>query len=134
MYSFKVYRNINSQLPLYNLCIMAVHIGKKIQERAKETRIGVTELARMSNTSKQNIYGIFKRKSINTEQLLKLSCVLEYNFFQYYDNEYAVITGNIENDDEIRMAGELEKCKKELKTITKELEYLKEINELLKKR
>lgn len=35
---------------------MALHIGSKIKERAKELRIGSTELGRMINTSKQNVY------------------------------------------------------------------------------
>ena len=63
---------------------MSVHIGEKIKQRAKELRIGTTELGRLINTSKQNIYGIYKRKSTDSEMLRKLSDALDYDFFQYY--------------------------------------------------
>ena len=66
--------------------IMKIHIGEKIKQRAKELRIGPTELGRMINTSKQNIYGIFKRESIDTALLEKLGKALKYDFFTLYVN------------------------------------------------
>ncbi|MCH8318857.1 MAG: hypothetical protein IIA88_10255 [Bacteroidetes bacterium] len=63
---------------------MSVHIGEKIKARAREHRIGPTELGKLINTSKQNIYGIFKRKTVDTWLLQKLSDALNYNFFVYY--------------------------------------------------
>ena len=65
---------------------MKIHIGEKIKQRAKELRIGPTELARKINTSKQNIYGIFKRESIDTGLLDKLTKALNYDFFALYMN------------------------------------------------
>jgi hypothetical protein len=61
-----------------------MHIGGKIKERAKELRIGPTELGRMIKTSKQNVYSIFERDSIDTALLQKLSKALEFDFFTYY--------------------------------------------------
>lgn len=61
-----------------------MRIGEKVEARAKELRIGATELARKIKTSKQNIYHIYKRESIDTELLMRLSKVLEYDFFQFY--------------------------------------------------
>ena len=46
--------------------------------------MGPTELARRINTSKQNVYGIFNRTSIDTALLTKLSRVLDFDFFAYY--------------------------------------------------
>lgn len=65
---------------------MKIHIGEKIKQRSKELRIGPTELAGMINTSKQNVYGIFKRESIDTALLEKISKVLKYDFFALYIN------------------------------------------------
>ncbi len=61
-----------------------VHIGEKIKLRAKEVRIGPTELGKMINTSKQNVFGIYKRKTVDTELLSNISKALDFDFFSYY--------------------------------------------------
>src|ERR1044072_1464840 len=61
-----------------------MHIGEKVKARAKELRIGPTELARKIRTSKQNIYGIYNRETIDTGLLQKLSKALDFDFFAYY--------------------------------------------------
>ena len=63
---------------------MSVHIGEEIKKRAKELRIGPTELAHLVNSSKQNIYSIYKRKSIDCDLLQRISIVLGFDFFNYY--------------------------------------------------
>ena len=65
---------------------MKLHIGELIKSRAKELRIGPTELGQLINTSKQNIYGIFKRKSLDSELLWKFSVALKFDFFAYYSD------------------------------------------------
>ncbi|HSZ73021.1 MAG TPA: hypothetical protein VK750_10125 [Cytophagaceae bacterium] len=68
---------------------MALHIGEKIKARAKELRVGPTELASMINTSKQNVYGIYRRKTVDSELLKKLSLALKFDFFSnYYDKQW----------------------------------------------
>ncbi|HET6990084.1 MAG TPA: hypothetical protein VFJ43_02120, partial [Bacteroidia bacterium] len=71
-----------------------MHIGEKVKARAKELRIGPTELGRKIRTSKQNVYGIFQRSSIDTALLQKLSKALEFDFFVYYTT-----TGNTRTND-----------------------------------
>ena len=61
-----------------------VNIGQEIKKRAKEMRIGATELATLISTSRQNVYGIFGRKSLDTRLLEKFAVALEYNFFRLY--------------------------------------------------
>jgi hypothetical protein len=63
-------------------CLM--HIGEKVKARAKELRIGPTELGKKIRTSKQNVYGIYQRSSIDTGLLQKLSKALDFDFFVYY--------------------------------------------------
>lgn len=59
-----------------------VHIGQEIKKKAKELRIGPTELARLINVSKQNVYHIFERKSVDIELLKTISTALNHDFFQ----------------------------------------------------
>ena len=117
---------------------MAVHIGERIRQRAKELRIGPTELGKLINTSKQNVYGIYKRKSIDTEMLRKLSKALSCDFFQYYHNE----TVSFANESapvygkKARAAvsvEEFQKLKKELEDMREKYDLLKKVNSLLEK-
>ena len=96
---------------------MSVHIGEEIKKRAKELRIGPTELAQLVNSSKQNIYSIYKRKSIDSELLYRISLVLRYDFFQFYSlrqtefsSEKAMYTAGPANLD--ALTNELQDCRK----------------------
>lgn len=62
----------------------SIHIGQAIKARARDLKIGPTELGELLNTSKQNVYGIFKRESVDTELLRRCSEVLNFNFFSLY--------------------------------------------------
>lgn len=63
---------------------MSVHIGSKIKNTVIKKGMTVSEFGRRINKSRENVYSIFKRKSIDTALLLNISKVLEYDFFQYY--------------------------------------------------
>lgn len=67
-----------------NFCRGIMDIGKEIEKKSKELRIGSTQLAKMVNTTKQNIHLIFKKKSIDTDQLVMISKALNFDFFQLY--------------------------------------------------
>lgn len=102
---------------------MALHIGEKIREKARERRIGPSELGRMINTSKQNIYSIFKRKTVDTDLLHKLSEALQFDFFSYY----------IERREGRPEKRTLPQSKQEVAELKKDLEHYKEKCELLEK-
>ena len=93
-----------------------VHIGKKIKEIFKNTGLTVTEFARRIDTSRENVYGVFRRKSVDTEMLIKISKVLDYDFFRLYSNPK-----------------EIDELKKQLEVAEQEIVYLKKINSLLEK-
>ncbi len=99
---------------------MELHIGNLIQKKLTELRIGPTEFARMINTSKQNVYAIFKRKSIDTDQLLLISKVLHFNFFEYYMDIFES-TGAVSEPSQDYKA-----IKKDLLKMQEELNALKE--------
>ena len=117
---------------------MAINIGERIKQRAKELRIGPTELGKLINTSKQNVYGIYKRKSIDTEMLRKLSKALTCDFFQYYHNEtlsfaHETIPSYGKKSKGVVSAEEYQKLKKEIEDLREKYELLKKVNSLLEK-
>ena len=118
---------------------MKIHIGEKIEENAREARIGTTELAKAINTSKQNIYGIFKRQSIDTALLLKLCKALNYDFFVHYVNPKLPPHTEVserkskpypspENDPEYNI------LKNQLSDLKEKYELIKKVNSLLEEK
>lgn len=66
---------------------MSIHIGQLIKEKVTEKRLSQEALGKMINTTKQNVGNIYKRRSIDTQLLLKLCTVLEFDFFAAYYTE-----------------------------------------------
>ena len=123
---------------------LMVHIGNKVKAVLKEKGLSISEFARRINTSRENIYGIFKRPTLDTGQLLKINEVLEHDFFQYFSSKVAV--GSLNEDSGLyksslsktkliqiikSMQQELDAAKSNLELTKKEIEYLKKINHLL---
>jgi transcriptional regulator with XRE-family HTH domain len=63
---------------------MSIHIGNKIKMVFNKKGMTISEFGRRINKSRENVYDIFKRKTIDTELLLTISNILEHDFFQYY--------------------------------------------------
>jgi transcriptional regulator with XRE-family HTH domain len=118
---------------------MSIHIGKIIKQKVEESGINKSEFSRRINTTPQNVYGIFKRKSIDTDLLDKISHVLDIDFFAYYNHPLNVVKegkpgySRGESGRINELLHELEKYKSELAQARKEITYLKKINELLEK-
>lgn len=116
---------------------MKIHIGEKIKARAKELRVGPTELAKKISTSKQNVYGIYKRESIDTILLDKISKALQFDFFVLYiqpklfphtDSSYKK-TKNYPLPDE-----EYNVLRAQLADLQEKYELLKRVNVLLEEK
>ena len=60
------------------------HIGKLVQERLKYEERSISWLARKIGCDRSNVYRIFEREHLDSELLMKLSVVLDYNFFEVY--------------------------------------------------
>ncbi len=71
---------------------MTLHIGKIIHEKVKLSKCSVKEIAKYINRSENTMYDIYKRESIDTGLLLKLSEILEFNFFELFNNEEPIRT------------------------------------------
>lgn len=91
-----------------------VNIGEHIKNVVEQRGYSITEFAKRINKSRENVYSIFTRKSIDTALLQTISTILDYDFFALF------------NDNESRAA-------KEIDRLTKENILLKEMIELLKK-
>jgi transcriptional regulator with XRE-family HTH domain len=91
-----------------------VNIGEHIKNVVEQRGYSITEFAKRINKSRENVYSIFTRKSIDTALLQTISTILDYDFFALF------------NDNESRAA-------KEIDQLTKENILLKEMIELLKK-
>lgn len=61
-----------------------IFIGKYIEERINESGISQERVAKFIKYNEQDIPKIFESKSIDSETLLRLSKVLEYDFFRLY--------------------------------------------------
>jgi len=58
-----------------------IHIGSIIKAKAAEKRVSETQLAKIIHCHISTVHYLYKKKSINTEQLWKISMALEYDFF-----------------------------------------------------
>lgn len=63
-----------------------VHIGSKIKEGYVASGWSVTYFAKQIHCSRQNVYRIFCRESVDTNLLDRIGKALNHDFFQYYVN------------------------------------------------
>lgn len=64
-----------------------IHIGNIIKEKFDEQGLSVSWFAKELCCDRTNIYSIFKRESIDTSLLVKISTILKHDFFKYYSND-----------------------------------------------
>lgn len=114
---------------------MAFHIGKLILQHLDSLGINKSEFARRIGVTPQNVYSIFKRPSISTDLLQKVSKALSFDFFQYYTD--GIEPGDLLYESQAGVAEltrETEALRREADWLKKENEYLKMLNELLRDR
>jgi transcriptional regulator with XRE-family HTH domain len=109
---------------------MAIHIGKLIKERAKIRRLSQEMIGKKINTTKQNVGNIFRRKSIDTELLLKICEALEYNFFEHYYNEEPL--KSMRNEELLRLQDTVKKLNAELTLKNESINTLNYMTEVQK--
>lgn len=61
-----------------------IHIGSLIEEQVRKQNMNVSSFAKKLNCDRTNVYDIFKRSTIDTELLYRISKMLKYNFFDLY--------------------------------------------------
>lgn len=61
-----------------------MHIGKKIREVVKERNISIPALADALCCTREHVYKLFQKESLNTDLLKRISEVLHHDFFAEY--------------------------------------------------
>ena len=78
---------------MFNIQLKEVHIGQEIDKRRAELNMSKSEFGRLIGVPQQHVNRIFEKVSIDTAKLIKISRVLEFNFFSLYcdipNNVYA---------------------------------------------
>ncbi len=64
-----------------------MHIGQEIKKKLQERHLTVVSFAAEIPCTRANVYKIFKQKSIDTDQLLRISKILNFDFFELYKSE-----------------------------------------------
>lgn len=64
-----------------------MHIGQLIKQQMEERHKTVVWLANKLSYSRTNVYKIYDKSSIDTDVLLRISVILEYDFFHVYTQE-----------------------------------------------
>jgi hypothetical protein len=112
---------------------MAVEIGHKIKEVFDHQNMKLTDFADELGTVRQNVYRIFKKRHLDTGLLLKISQVLNHNFFQYYISSSE--TGDVFQVAELKkLSQENTEHLRQLELAKKEIDYLRKIIKLMEEK
>jgi hypothetical protein len=68
-----------------------IHIGKKIREVLDKSHLTIVDFAKSINLTRDGAYKIFDKETIATDQLQKISAVLNHDFFSYYQKNLNVL-------------------------------------------
>lgn len=104
-----------------------VEIGQKIKEVFDNRKMKLTEFADELGTVRQNVYRIFKKRHVDTGLLLKISQVLNHNFFQYYVDQ----PDEAEERKMVLLKNEISGYLQQLELSRKEIDYLRKIIKLI---
>ena len=61
-----------------------IHIGHLIREQLKADQRSASWLAREIGCSRNHVYKIFNKSTVESELLFRISKAMNFNFFQYY--------------------------------------------------
>ncbi len=116
---------------------MAIHVGKKIKDELYKQGVSVSIFAKKINRSRNVVYDIFERESIDTELLYKIGKILSYDFFSLYSSqkEYHLNTKNSGVNETLvsynKQAEDLKFLKQQNEAQQTEITHLKKIIALL---
>jgi predicted transcriptional regulator len=103
-----------------------VHIGKKIQEVVDNSSYTIVAFAKEIGLTRDGVYKIFKKESIDTEQLQKISKVLKHDFFNYYQKENSSIVKETKPEYGFATKAELAEIAHAVLKISKAIERIEE--------
>jgi hypothetical protein len=113
---------------------MKVEIGHKIKEVFDGQNMKLTDFADELGTVRQNVYRIFKKRHLDTGLLLKISEVLNHNFFQYYISP-GPEAGDQQPTEQVRkLLKDASEFTRQLELAKKEIDYLRKIIKLMEEK
>lgn len=68
--------------------VVKPHIGHLIQEQLRKDQHSVGWLSRQIPCTRNHVYKIFNKPSLDGDLLLRISIAMNFNFFQYYTAEF----------------------------------------------
>jgi hypothetical protein len=113
---------------------MTVEIGHKIREVFDHQSMKLTDFADELGTVRQNVYRIFKKRHLDTGLLLKISQVLNHNFFQYYVTPSETASSPQQSEEALRLANEVADFHRQIDLAKKEIDYLRKIIKLMEEK
>ncbi len=120
---------------------MSIHIGKKIKEELYKQGVSVTAFAKKINRSRNVVYDIFERESIDTDLLNKISRILNCDFFSLYSSQKEYTTPDTKHfyvnepaPHYGRSREDVKLMQQQLQALQSEVEYLKKIIALLEEK
>ncbi len=66
------------------MVIENIHIGMLIKEKVKKKGMTIMQFARSIHKDRSGVYRIFNSANIDTDLLVRISNILDYNFFAEY--------------------------------------------------
>ena len=66
----------------------SLHIGHLIQEQLRKDQRSVGWLSRQIPCSRNHVYKIFNKPSLDSDLILRTSNAMNFNFFQYYTTSF----------------------------------------------
>lgn len=112
---------------------MTVDIGQKIKEVFDRQNMKLTDFADELGTVRQNVYRIFKKRHLDTGLLLKISQVLNHNFFQYYVTDTDTLDAH-QSEQMRKLANEASEHMRQFELAKKEIDYLRKIIKLMEEK
>jgi transcriptional regulator with XRE-family HTH domain len=112
---------------------MKVDIGHKIKEVFDARGMKLTDFADELGTVRQNVYRIFKKRHLDTGLLLKISQVLNHNFFKYYVSIPEQTLGS-DSEQISKLKSDYNDQQQQLELAKKEVDYLRKIIKLMEEK
>jgi transcriptional regulator with XRE-family HTH domain len=120
---------------------MAIHIGKKIKEELYKQGITVSAFAKKINRSRNVVYDIFERESIDTALLNKIGIILRLDFFSIYSDQKEYKKEGVQSlyvKDEKPLyntiSDQMKALEKQNELLLGEISYLKKIVDLMEEK
>ncbi|MDV7698930.1 transposase [Chryseobacterium soli] len=79
------------------LDLKKIHIGRLIKARHQELNIPIDRICKFFKLTEEEILNMFKQKNMNSDDMLKWSKLLKYDFFRFYSQHLILYAPQVKN-------------------------------------